>query len=955
MYTFAQPQLIDRNITNNGAVIRTLTGWHFNGPATISGNATYRSNAFVGGVLNAQGGLNVSGGIIQNGQLLNTTILGLWSTNGINIKYIPAGTVLMPSISVSGVSRLGNLQFADGTGTSTWMPVITSTSAISQLQITNSQLTNSVIGLNSALTTYNSSLITSINGLNTTISVNNSQLTNSITGLSSSLTNSIIGINSTLTSAINQINSKPATWSTQGNTITGYEFIGTTNYQPLYLRTNGITGITIYPYGRVDVPNLFTTNIVNANTGSFGSAQINGDLQVSGNIVQNGQSYNISNLDLWSNGGFTDPNTNTDLGQLSNVWKQKLMLMADVTEIPGAISAWSGLSVGGRNKYSQGGPDLINGLPAYGIGMNAATGIVQVAGYNGVDIVDGTGSVVSVKNGKVGIGVANPSKKLDVVGDVNISGDLYKNGTKIDFQFNKFIDVQDSPISSVSFDVSCDADGATSYGIHTTRNTTFRLLNSSTQNQSYCGGDVYTHNVVFDINGEALAKKLTVNKGGYYQNEVLLDVNGGINGYNISANNLNITSNADIVGNITTRDILFRNTNGDPTSLRTQLSYSWQTDNSFYRVDANTQSIKQNLYFKPSTQNAIGNVGIGTTAPGYKLEVVGSIKANDFYDINGLKIISSPWIESNHTQGKRVTFAGDVVISGTGNYLQFPDGSTLNSAQWRTESIYTGSCHNNPNTLAQWYSPICTLSFDQSKVKTILKPYYPYEIRNYDNSLIGGGSSSSANIWLINGTAAYYNSGRVGIGTSTPAAPLHVADNGQEAIRAEGRFHSIGQYNDGGMWCGAGTGNEANSRFVGSLGNGIGFWTRDANSLGTRLLVKDNGQVVIGAANGNSATDAKLAVYGTIYSTKSVVTQNGWSDFVFANDYKLMTLAETEKYIAQNKKLPGIPSEKEITEKGLDTGEMLKLHMQKIEELTLHLIRLEKENETLKQEVLKLK
>jgi hypothetical protein len=51
-----------------------------------------------------------------------------------------------------------------------------------------------------------------------------------------------------------------------------------------------------------------------------------------------------------------------------------------------------------------------------------------------------------------------------------------------------------------------------------------------------------------------------------------------------------------------------------------------------------------------------------------------------------------------------------------------------------------------------------------------------------------------------------------------------------------------------------------------------------------------------------------------------------------------MSLKETEEFIKLNKHLPGIPSEKEVMENGINVGEMNALLLQKIEELTLYLI-----------------
>lgn len=101
-------------------------------------------------------------------------------------------------------------------------------------------------------------------------------------------------------------------------------------------------------------------------------------------------------------------------------------------------------------------------------------------------------------------------------------------------------------------------------------------------------------------------------------------------------------------------------------------------------------------------------------------------------------------------------------------------------------------------------------------------------------------------------------------------------------------------------------------------------------------------------------TGYALAVNGTIGSTKVKVTQT-WADFVFAPGYKLPSLAEVEAHIKENHKLPDIPSEKQIAAEGLDVGEMQKLQMQKIEELTLYIIDLKKQLEAQQKEIEALK
>ena len=97
---------------------------------------------------------------------------------------------------------------------------------------------------------------------------------------------------------------------------------------------------------------------------------------------------------------------------------------------------------------------------------------------------------------------------------------------------------------------------------------------------------------------------------------------------------------------------------------------------------------------------------------------------------------------------------------------------------------------------------------------------------------------------------------------------------------------------------------------------------------------------------GTTATGShKLAVEGSIGAREIKVEASGWSDFVFENNYELRTLEEVEEHIAEKGHLPEIPSEAEVTENGINLGEMNAKLLQKIEELTLYLIEQNKENQ----------
>lgn len=85
-----------------------------------------------------------------------------------------------------------------------------------------------------------------------------------------------------------------------------------------------------------------------------------------------------------------------------------------------------------------------------------------------------------------------------------------------------------------------------------------------------------------------------------------------------------------------------------------------------------------------------------------------------------------------------------------------------------------------------------------------------------------------------------------------------------------------------------------------------------------------------------------------------IASVNGWADFVFKEGYNLMPLEKVEAFIKENQHLPEIPSEKQIVaEGGIELKEMNVKLLQKIEELTLHLIEQNKRIKELENKLLK--
>lgn len=101
---------------------------------------------------------------------------------------------------------------------------------------------------------------------------------------------------------------------------------------------------------------------------------------------------------------------------------------------------------------------------------------------------------------------------------------------------------------------------------------------------------------------------------------------------------------------------------------------------------------------------------------------------------------------------------------------------------------------------------------------------------------------------------------------------------------------------------------------------------------GGRLNVHENGNVGIQTQTFGDA----LSVGGTIRSQKVVVTDQGWADYVFDDDYALRSPAALRTFIDANGHLPGVPSAADVQRNGLDLGDAQRALLEKVEELTLY-------------------
>ncbi len=179
-------------------------------------------------------------------------------------------------------------------------------------------------------------------------------------------------------------------------------------------------------------------------------------------------------------------------------------------------------------------------------------------------------------------------------------------------------------------------------------------------------------------------------------------------------------------------------------------------------------------------------------------------------------------------------------------------------------------------------------------------------------------------------------SGYIGISQSNPLSRLHVVAPVRESLRLY-ETNSADRYLN--IWQGTG------SPVIDAIGSGrlnIG-WDEDLH-----LVINKGGTKGVSIGTQDLPNNYMLAVSGRVLSEEvKVQLKSAWPDYVFTPSYNLQSLSEVESFINENGHLPNIPSAAEVEENnGIELGAMNAKLLEKIEELTLHLIEKDKQLQT---------
>lgn len=291
------------------------------------------------------------------------------------------------------------------------------------------------------------------------------------------------------------------------------------------------------------------------------------------------------------------------------------------------------------------------------------------------------------------------------------------------------------------------------------------------------------------------------------------------------------------------------------------------------------------------TLNTIGNVGIGNITPQAKLDVSGDVR-----------IANIPTSTSSTDQA--------LVVDAQG----FVKRGTI------TNSLQSNNIYNN----ILYYHSGCAVINNGVKIKTNI----PFPASgsggemptvNIEGFAYGESKTIGINInWYVWQNEFYLASNVSSYGGYTPIVKL-ANENGKVVIFLDDKTYCI---NFG----------------VKAIGGGDpsyyqGWTIADEPITGsiTKTLAYKN-------AFGNVKVDGKLE------AKEIKVTLTPTADFVFEKEYGLPKLEEVEKFVKENKHLPEIASAKEMEKEGVNVGEFQIKLLQKIEELTLYSIDLNKKN-----------
>jgi hypothetical protein len=348
---------------------------------------------------------------------------------------------------------------------------------------------------------------------------------------------------------------------------------------------------------------------------------------------------------------------------------------------------------------------------------------------------------------------------------------------------------------------------------------------------------------------------------------------------------------------------------------------------------------------------ATGNVGIGIApSPGFKLDVIGDMRVSNNLLVGGGIIITNQVQAATQIKSWDVKVDNNISIDGSS---LFKGATTFNASPLLKQGVNFDAAKGIGYTAPVNANDPAVISFGNRAGITMPMPSC-YNPNNAGSTTVGG---------VIMDIDGYVN-----IHNSTNTNQLVMGFDGANNIIESG-FSSAANPNSGGLlinyYCGK---NTAINTGVNGGRIDLGKQVHAAQSLkigydGTTTNVIDPNVPLAVYYNGtggdmfsltNASTNKinfKVKSDGVVYSRELNVQLTAFPDYVFKKDYQLMSLENLARYIADNKHLPNVPSAATVEKDGANLGELSKIQLEKIEELTLYILELKKELDEVKKKV----
>ena len=208
--------------------------------------------------------------------------------------------------------------------------------------------------------------------------------------------------------------------------------------------------------------------------------------------------------------------------------------------------------------------------------------------------------------------------------------------------------------------------------------------------------------------------------------------------------------------------------------------------------------------------------------------------------------------------------------------------------------------------------------------------------------------------WVTSGSDIYSNnSGKVGIG-GTPTEKLDVFGN----ARVQGNILQLGSDLKIGLSDGRSQGQRTQNRALVHGANDdliINYWSDFEGGVCVQSLNSNHRAFYIQDAD-TYAENFVVTGSGAVYARQLKLTVNQFPDYVFDDSYCLPSINELKTYIEKHKHLKGIPSATEVASNGgVDVGELQIKMLEKLEELTLIIIKQDEQIKKLENDLKEIK